>query len=162
MPSSAIAKIRSGRKKASLIAAGSLLLLSVGIVWNGLFHRPSDLVTMRIKGQSDPAKVFQLRKAVTPAEQEQGLSGSTHLADHTGMIFMYQYPANLCFWMKEMNYSIDMIWVDGAKKVVAIESNVSPKTYPEKSFCHEGRYVIEIPANAADKARIQKGSQLIF
>lgn len=138
------------------------MLLSVVIVWVGFFYRPSDLVTMKVKDRSDAAKTFQLRKATTPAEQEKGLSGTTNLAHQTGMIFIFQRPTNLCFWMKEMNYPIDMVWVDSDKKVVAVEANVSPKTYPEQSFCHEGKYVIEVPANAAKKSGITKGSRLTF
>jgi uncharacterized protein len=57
------------------------------------------------------------------------------------------------FWMKEMNFPIDIVWLNKDKKIVHIEHNVSPDTYPKifnpnNEFNNEkSLYVLETNAN---------------
>lgn len=67
----------------------------------------------------------------TPAKQAQGLSGRENLAENTGMLFVFSKPARQNFWMKEMKFPIDIIWIrrtaDG-DRVVGFVENASPPT----------------------------------
>ncbi len=105
--------------------------------------------------------VYYLDAARTSAKQEKGLGDREKLRFNAGMIFIYDNTANRCFWMKDMRFSIDIIWVDDTKKVTAIEHNVNPKTYPD-AFCHDAQYVIELNAGEAKKADLKQGQQLTF
>ncbi len=104
---------------------------------------------------------YYLTPARSAVEQEKGLGGRKKLHFNAGMIFLYDVKANRCFWMKDMQFAIDIIWVDDAKKVTAIEHNVDPATYPN-AFCHDAKYVIELNADEAAKAGIKQGQQLTF
>lgn len=106
---------------------------------------------------------FTLERVTTDQTRQKGLSDRLQLADDSGMLFVFEKPAGYCFWMKDMKFSIDMIWLNDAKEVVKVESNVSPETYP-KSFCPEtpSRYVIELNAGQADKVGLSTGTKLNF
>ena len=88
---------------------------------------------------------FEVRR--TPEERAQGLSGRSGLADNEGMLFIFDYDARHGFWMKDMLFALDIIWLDADMNVVHAETDVSPDTYP-RSFVPTvpARYVLEINA----------------
>ncbi len=98
-----------------------------------------------------------------PAEQERGLSGTQSLGEDQGMLFLFPTENTPSFWMKDMNYPIDMIWVASNKKVVDITPSVDPSTYP-KTFSPKSpaQYVLEMPAGFAEKNTIEEGTQVSF
>lgn len=106
-------------------------------------------------------RTYKLDIASTDAEREVGLGGRSDMPVNRGMIFVFDKPAVQCFWMKDMQFPLDIIWLDGLKRVVHIEADVSPQTYPEK-FCppEKARYVIELNAGQAAKSHITLGQTL--
>ncbi len=104
---------------------------------------------------------YSLEIASTDELRERGLGGRSSLAANEGMIFVFDKPAVKCFWMKDMHFPIDIIWLDELKRVVHIETNVQPGTYP-KQYCpnEKARYVIELKAGEAARSGIQAGQTL--
>ena len=74
---------------------------------------------------------FMLEKADTDVLRVQGLSGRTSLPSSLGMLFIFDRASEQCFWMKDMLLPLDMIWLDSSKRIVKIEHNVDPSTYPD-------------------------------
>lgn len=99
----------------------------------------------------------------TPAARQQGLSGRGGLADNSGMLFVFNENSADCFWMKDMQFSIDILWLNEAKQVLYSVQNVDPASYPH-SFCppEPARYVIELPAGRAGSLGIRDGQTLDF
>ncbi len=65
----------------------------------------------------------QIEVAKTTAEQNKGLGGRDSLAPESGMLFMFNPPAQPPFWMKDMQFDLDFIWIkDG--RVIEITPNV--------------------------------------
>ncbi|HYH75462.1 MAG TPA: DUF192 domain-containing protein, partial [Candidatus Saccharimonadales bacterium] len=104
---------------------------------------------------------YNLSVAVTGAEQERGLSGRDNLPGNQGMLFWYPDSQERCFWMKDMQFPLDIMWVSADKKVVKLAENVQPDTYPE-AFCAKAQYVIELNAGQAERNRLQQGQSLNF
>lgn len=104
---------------------------------------------------------YTLTIASTPALREQGLSGRKTMAADRGMLFVFAKPQRVCMWMKDMQFPIDMIWLDEDKKVLYVRERVSPDTYPE-SFCSDepAKYVIELKAGEAARRHITPGQEL--
>lgn len=101
--------------------------------------------------------------AETEKEQAQGLSGRETLSENEGMLFVYQEEDIRFFWMKDMNFSIDIIWIDGNKRIVDITKNASPESYPEIfSPKKPAQYVLEVVAGFSDKHNLEKGDMLLF
>lgn len=105
---------------------------------------------------------YALEVSDTEEKRIKGLSGRDDLEQGTGMIFVYPQAGNECIWMKDMHFSLDILWLNEAKKVTKIERSVSPGTYP-RSFCAGGtQYVIELQAGEAVKAGVKVGQQIDF
>lgn len=99
-----------------------------------------------VAGQS-----FNIERADTEASRKKGLSGRDSIGAKDAMLFVFDKPGQRCMWMKDMKFSIDMVWLDASKRIVAIEHNVSPDTYP-KNFCHDNaQYVLEFAAGTAKR-----------
>jgi uncharacterized membrane protein (UPF0127 family) len=85
--------------------------------------------------------------ADTLATRERGLSGREGLGEDEGMLFVFPEDARYSFWMKDMRFSIDILWVSREGAIVDIREKVSPETYPTVfQPSTEARYVIELPA----------------
>jgi uncharacterized membrane protein (UPF0127 family) len=108
--------------------------------------------------------VFLAQVARTPEAREKGLSGTTGLRENEGMLFIYDTEDKWAMWMKDMNYPIDIIWLDKDKKVVYIVKNAPPESYPYESFTpkQNAKYVLELPAGMVGKKAISIGKQAAF
>src|SRR3989344_573955 len=77
-------------------------------------HR--NIKAIQIMGQN-----IRVNLATTDAAREQGLSGRENLKEEEGMLFVFDYPDKYSFWMKDMNFPIDMIWIIENKKIIYIK-----------------------------------------
>ncbi|HEX5429690.1 MAG TPA: DUF192 domain-containing protein [Patescibacteria group bacterium] len=97
-----------------------LLLVAVGLVaasCNSSNQLRQDEV-IQIKSRR-----FSVQLADTPQEREQGLSGIAAISDEEGMLFLFSGPQSPQFWMKDMNFPLDLVWING-DKIVGITDNV--------------------------------------
>lgn len=108
--------------------------------------------------------VFMARVAKTPEERQKGLSGTGNLRENQAMLFVYDTDDKWSIWMKDMNYPIDILWLDQNKKVVYIVKNAPPESYPYESFVSKdkARYVLELPAGTVVKKSIIIGMEAAF
>jgi uncharacterized membrane protein (UPF0127 family) len=101
--------------------------------------------------------------AITKGEKEKGLSGRTGLEKNTGMLFIFDQPGKYPFWMKDMNFSIDIIWLSADKKVMYIKKDARPESYPEAFGPEEdAKYVLEVPAGFSEENNLQRGDTALF
>lgn len=115
-------------------------------------------LSLELKGQTLTVEI-----ARTPEEQSRGLSGRPELAETGGMLFVYEAPEQPRFWMKEMHFPIDIIWLDQKQKVVEITRNLSPQTYPQTFSPRTPiKYVLEVNAGTAAKNNLQIGDLIHF
>lgn len=106
---------------------------------------------------------FDLSLAKTEAERQQGLSGTPPLAQNTGKFFVFDTPGMYGFWMKDMNYAIDIIWFDSDLKIVGMAKNATPSSYPNVFYPNKNAlYVLEIGAGNVQKfgLDLDTGAQL--
>ena len=99
--------------------------------------------------------------ADTDEARKQGLSKRSVLAPQHGMLFVFPKDGNWGIWMKDMLFSIDILWADAAGKVVALNASISPETYPAVFYPNNyTRYVLEVPAGFAAAHSITVGSTM--
>lgn len=108
-------------------------------------------------------KTFFVELAKTETEQNRGLSLHVPLLDNQGMLFVFQKPDLYGFWMKDMLFSLDIIWIDSNLRIIHIEKSILPDTYP-KTFYPESKslYVLEISAGQSDILNIKIGDAVKF
>lgn len=106
-------------------------------------------------------KIIKVDLALTQKEQERGLSGRKSLAENEGMLFVFSKPAENYFWMKDMFFPIDIIWIDDNFNIVFIEKNALPESYPETFGPNKkSKYVLELGANFAEKNNLKENERV--
>lgn len=97
--------------------------------------------------------------ATTSADRVRGLSGTTVLPADVVKLFVFDAPGPQSIWMKDMQYSIDIVWLDENGKVIHVAERVSPDTYP-RAFSSEqpAVYVVEAVAGFVSTHGIRPGT----
>jgi len=109
------------------------------------------------------AKTLLVDIAGNPCQQELGLSGRKNLKDGTGMLFVFDKVGNYGFWMKDMLFAIDILWIDSDFKIVGAVENVAPETYPNvfgKNY--KAKYVLEVSSGFISENNLRVGNKIIF
>jgi hypothetical protein len=102
-----------------------------------------------------------LEVADTEALQSKGLSGRTALQEGEGMLFVFPEDGQHGFWMKDMQFSIDIVWLDSSYRVVDVKKDATPVSYPEIfTPASPARYVVEIPAGFFNEHHLKTGDTL--
>ena len=113
---------------------------------------------------------MKVELALTPEEQTQGFSGRSGLGENEGMLFVFDTPGKYGFWMKDMLFPIDMIWLAPPSsggvnelQIVFIKKNATPESYPETFVPdQDARYVLEVPAGFSERNDLQVGDRAEF
>ncbi len=120
----------------------------------------------RIEAPASPAAIinghkFNIEVARTTEERARGLGGRDSLPPENGMLFVFEKAGKHCFWMLDTRISLDMLWFDENDKLIHIERQVSPDSYPQQ-FCPPGnaRNVLELKSGMADFIKAENGNQL--
>lgn len=101
---------------------------------------------------------LNIEVADTNIKRELGLSGKKGLAENEGLLFVFDIEGYYGFWMKDMNFAIDIAWLNKNKQIIYIESNVSPATYPQVFKPSAlALYVLETSANFFENHQIKIG-----
>lgn len=106
---------------------------------------------------------FRVELADTPEKKIQGLSGKASLSENNGMLFLFEKADIYSFWMKDMRFPIDIIWIDENFKIVGIVKNINPNSFPQ-TFQPQTpiQYVLEVNAGFSDRNNIVTGDQVHF
>jgi len=102
--------------------------------------------------------------ADTPAKQVQGLSYQKDLGRDEGMLFIFSQKQNLTFWMKDMNFPLDIIWIND-NKIIKIDKNLSPEgESPTRAYNSKipVNYVLEVNAGYSDAHNIKVGDEVKY
>ena len=126
-----------------------------GVV-SGVNNTDPNIVT--IAGLSIPVEVRR-----TPAELQKGLSGRPSLDSDTGMLFVFKTKALHPFWMPDMNFPIDIVWItDGA--VVGVNKRVSNEFNSDHPVFYKPPvpvdYVLEVNSGFLDQHKLRVGDKV--
>lgn len=139
MPNASKARTKWALREVSIAIVVAVVAISVLFVLN----RSNPELTLS-------GNVISLDVADDLSERQLGLSGRTNLGDDEGMLFVFDDAGRHGFWMKDMNFSIDILWLDESGVIVDIAESVAPNTYPEIFYPSlEASYVLEVPAGIA-------------
>ncbi len=102
--------------------------------------------------------VLEVDISKTFADKARGLSGRESLGEDQGMLFIYDEPSIYFFWMKDMNFGLDIIWIDANKKIVDITRDVRPESYPDTFEPQSpAQYVLEVNSGWAERHGVKIG-----
>ena len=101
-------------------------------------------------------KKYKVEIADTPKKQEKGLMGRESLPEDQGMLFIYDEPQDLSYWMKNTLISLDIIFIDDDMEVVSVKQGQPMSEEPITE--NDVQYVLEVNSNSG----IEEGDQLVI
>lgn len=110
------------------------------------------------------AHCFQVEIADDSDEQILGLMNRESLAEHAGMLFVFNQPGPHLFWMKNTLIPLDMIWINENNRIVYIQHEAEPcisPNCPQYGPALDVQYVLEINGGLARKLGIELGDQIV-
>ncbi len=109
---------------------------------------------------SATTRTIDVLVAETPPQRERGLSGMRSLPQDEGMLFLFDQSDKFTFWMPDMYFSIDIVWIGEDWRVVDVTHHATPESYPKTIFRPRipARYVLEINDNMANEWGIVSGT----
>ncbi len=155
--------------------AGAGLIIGVGIWWGqghhsteqlnqGLHQTPDgaevQVVINHHKNGNEKSQPLHLQLSKTDQSRELGLSNRASLPGD-GMLFWFDHSAQWLFWMKDMQFNLDFVWVRQGKVIGVTTQVPAPKSLEVKPPMFgppaSVDMVIEIAAGSADTLDIQPG-----
>lgn len=109
----------------------------------------------------DPVAVT-VELARTVEERRRGLMEREHLATDRGMLFLFERPQELSFWMRNTLIALDMIFIDAERVVLGVVENAEPQTDDPRSVPGLSQYVLEVNAGFARRHGIGPGTPVRF
>lgn len=109
---------------------------------------------------------FKLYIAKTSQEKQIGLSQKKSIPQEYGMLFPFEKPDYHAFWMKNMQFPIDIIYIKN-NKIVDIFSSVHPPAKSSENIeiikpSEPSDTVLEINQGLSKKYSFQKGDPVII
>jgi hypothetical protein len=105
--------------------------------------------------------VINVEVAASKHDRERGLMYRDDLGDDEGMLFVFDSEGNYPFWMKNVNFPIDIVWINSDMRVVDTQTAM-PCTKHCIDYVSEypARYVLEVPVGFAAAHSIKIGSRI--
>ena len=140
-----------------------LIAFAIGILaW--LFLNPIVAVpstSMRSGTVTIAGKTLTVAVVDTNPARERGLSGTKKITDDQGMLFVFDTEDTYAFWMKDMLFPLDIIWLSSDLHIVYIQKNATPASYPTAfTPTAPARYVLEVNAGFSEKNNVHIGDQV--
>lgn len=144
--------MKNQRKKQILLILGILVL--VLILYLAQQNNENSITINR--------KRVVVEIADSPSERQQGLMFRTSLPENQGMLFIFEQPDPVAFWMKNTLIPLDIIFIDESKRVTDIQTaqpctaDPCPLYEPPEPVL----YVLELNAGYAEKNDIKVGDKV--
>jgi len=103
---------------------------------------------------------FSVEVADDPGERSQGLMNRESMPRSVGMLFVYDQPQRVAFWMRNTLIPLDMIFLDETGTVVRVHENAIPLDETTIPGGDSIQYVLEINAGLSSRLGIDEGTVL--
>ncbi len=142
----------------------------IGVI--GMLSIPKDIKLEQTEFPMGIIKIgdvtLQVQIADTKSLQTRGLMFQEKLPYEQGMLFVFEDEGIRSMWMLNMQFSLDLIWIDADGRIVHIEKDTQPcKSALETMACtftngngEEAKYVLEVTSGFVDKFNITENSKL--
>ncbi len=139
-----------------LVIIGCLLFLR----WYNTPPTPDSYETAHITIGDE---TYTIEIARTFKQHKVGLSGRSHLEEKEGMLFVLDNPRVLRFWMKDMEFALDVLWIKD-KEIIGISKNILSPSQTDKTLTMQAPArvdkVLELNAGITDRYNINVGDTI--
>jgi uncharacterized protein len=117
---------------------------------------PQKLASIRLNAGMH---LIQAEVAQTPAQRQIGLMNRPSMGANEGMLFVFEAPAQQCFWMKNTLLPLSIAFLADDGTVVNIE-DMKPQTLDSHCSRQSVRYALEMNVGWFAKRGIKPGTRL--
>jgi uncharacterized membrane protein (UPF0127 family) len=107
---------------------------------------------------ADSTLRFTVEIADDAGERAQGLMNRESMAKFAGMLFVYETPQPVAFWMRNTLIPLDMLFFDGSGRLERIKVNATPHDETPIPGGDDIRYVLEINGGLSQALGIEPGA----
>lgn len=144
------------RRFAPLVAAAAL-----GVACAGTPARFASLEEARVTvTTASGTHAFVVWIAADEASRERGLMHVRELPPDRGMLFLFDRPQPLAFWMKDTVLSLDLVFVDAAGRVLNVANHAEPLSLAPIRSQGDALAVLEVVAGTARNIGLKPGDRL--
>ncbi|MEL6812124.1 MAG: DUF192 domain-containing protein [Bacteroidota bacterium] len=105
---------------------------------------------------------LDIELAETEYETQTGLMYRKSMQDDRGMLFVFDDEIRRSFYMKNTEFGLDIIYLDGDRKVVSIQKNAKPFNKTSLPSEAPAKYVLEVNAGLSDQWGLEAGDTMEF
>ncbi|MER2510703.1 DUF192 domain-containing protein [Amaricoccus sp.] len=109
---------------------------------------------------ADTTARFRVEVMDTEPEREKGLMFRESLPKYGGMLFVYEAPQPVAFWMENTLIPLDMLFFDQAGRLTRVHENARPRDRTPIPGGDDIRYVLEVNAGTVKALGIELGAEL--
>ena len=151
--------VRSFPKKI-LVVTSIVLITTVGLFYFATkLNTPEEVINKKAFVKIGEISI-SVEIADTDIERAKGLSNRESLNEQEGMLFIFPKESLHKFWMKDMHFSLDIVWINEGR-VVDITHNVPPQKEKDNLAIYQPkekiRYVLEVNSGFAKQNKIDIG-----
>jgi len=146
--------LRCVRRQALIVALAVLAVCGLLFTSIGFGASALTTVTLTINGQKIVAEV-----AATPEERATGLMHRFSLAPDHGMLFVFERPEALSFWMKNTFIPLSIAFLDASGRILNIE-DMAPQTETTHWSRGPGLYALEMRKGWFAEREIRAGDRV--
>ena len=139
------------QRKIKIFSCIGIILVLLILIVHHISTSSYSLEGNRIKSVFIGKKIFKAEVVESEHKMQKGLGGRDKLCENCGMLFSFPKDGKYAFWMKDMQFSLDILWILD-HKIVHIEKNVQPSFEGILSPVEDADNVLEINAGIIDKA----------
>ena len=137
----------------------AFLILAIFLIGLGVWQSSTKSPSAKINNYA-----FKLYVARAPKDKEIGLSKYKNLSKDMGMLFLFEKKDYYSFWMKQMEFPIDIIFIQDGK-IVTIYKNVEPPKSENGGLLiykpkEPSNMVLEINAGLSSKYKLKVGDKV--
>jgi hypothetical protein len=145
-----------------LLVTGLALLLAG---WGCESEKLEDLQTRIVTFPN--GQEVRAESLLTPTDTQRGMMFRKSLAPDRGMLFFHTRPGKVKYWMFQCLIPLDIVWMDGDRRIVEISANTPPcpagvQQCPTYGGHYESLYVLELAGGMAAKYHLKVGDTLRF
>ncbi len=105
---------------------------------------------------------FDVQIADTKPKRKKGFQCQKNIKINEGMFFVWNLEDKRYFWMKNTEFSLDIIFINKYLKIVDIFFNAKPYDLMTITSVKKAKYVLELHAGVFKSLNLEIGDQLIF
>lgn len=129
------------------------------MLWTGHVQAACQLDRVGLRNEKTQV-IFDIELAVAPQDRARGLMFRELLPKRAGMLFIFDPPQPVVFWMKNTLIPLDIIFVDRTGTVTSIHENAIPSDLTPIEGGDSVYAVLEINAGLAARYLITPGTQM--